>query len=50
MKMATQHFMGALNNGGAGLNKGVVSSALGGLLGGDDGNIEIGRQGFREPG
>ena len=42
MEMATQHFIGELNGGGTGLNEGVVSSALGGLLGGDDGNIDLG--------
>jgi uncharacterized protein YidB (DUF937 family) len=41
MEMATQHFIGELNGGGTGLNEGVVSSALGGLLGGDGANDGI---------
>ena len=42
MKIATQLFMDKLGAKGGGLNQGAVSAALGSLLGGSDGNIDLG--------
>lgn len=42
LKLATQHFIGKLGANCGGLNEGAVSSALGGLLGSGDGNIDLG--------
>ena len=42
MKLATQIFMNKLGSQGGGLNQDVVSSALGSLLGGSDGQIDLG--------
>ena len=42
LKLATQYFIERLGANGGGLNEGAVSSALGGLLGSGDGNIDLG--------
>ena len=42
LNLATQYFIGRLGANGGGLNEGAVSSALGGLLGSGDGNIDLG--------